>query len=245
MERRDRSKLATFFADVVFATGSAFDLSEDATQHIRARRLQVGDAIRLTNGRGSIGRGRLERLTRNEAVALVDEVDELAKGRHLRLFVPIADRERMLWLAEKCAEIGISAWQPVLFRRSASVTPRGQGEAFARKLRARMIAAIEQSGSAWLPELGAELSLPDALVRADELDAERLLLERGGEPLIARRPRAADAMIGPEGGIEDDERSLIVEQHGWLPVSMGETTLRFETAGVLAAGALRALLTNV
>jgi 16S rRNA U1498 N3-methylase RsmE len=49
-------------------------------------------------------------------------------------------------------------------------------------------------------------------------------------------------MVGPEGGVEDDERMLIVDRHGWLPVSVGETTLRFETAGVIAAGLLRGLL---
>ena len=51
-------------------------------------------------------------------------------------------------------------------------------------------------------------------------------------------------MIGPEGGIEDDERTLIVDRYGWLPVSLGDTTLRFETAAVIAAGVLRSLMTN-
>ena len=105
-----------------------------------------------------------------------------------------------------------------------------------------MIGALEQSGGAWLPELCPELSLEDALVRAERLDAERLLLERGARSLMTRRPQAADAMIGPEGGIQHEERMLIVDRHGWLPVSVGDTTLRFETAGVIAAGVLRGLL---
>jgi 16S rRNA (uracil1498-N3)-methyltransferase len=244
VERRDRSTVATFFADAALATGARIELSEDATQHARARRLEIGTAIRLTNGRGTLGHGRLERLTRKDAVAVIDDVLVIAPQPHLRLFVPVADRDRMLWLAEKCAEVGVTEWQPVVFRRSASVSPRGQGEAFMRKARARMIAAIEQSGSAWLPELGPELPLTDALVRGGDANGDRLLLERGAQSLVRLRPRAADAMVGPEGGIEDDERSLIVETYGWLPVSIGETTLRFETAGVLAAGVLRALLTT-
>jgi 16S rRNA U1498 N3-methylase RsmE len=51
-------------------------------------------------------------------------------------------------------------------------------------------------------------------------------------------------MIGPEGGIEPEERMLIVDRYGWLPVSLGDTTLRFETAGVIAAGMLRSLMAN-
>jgi 16S rRNA U1498 N3-methylase RsmE len=49
-------------------------------------------------------------------------------------------------------------------------------------------------------------------------------------------------LVGPEGGVEDHERTLIVDRYGWLPVSIAETTLRFETAGVIAGGLLRGLL---
>jgi 16S rRNA (uracil1498-N3)-methyltransferase len=244
VERRDRSSVATFFADEPLVAGARVELDEAAAQHARARRLAVGDELDVTNGRGSIGQGTLERLTRGSAVVSLDSVGESPRPPALRLFVPVADRERMLWLAEKSAELAVTEWQPVLFHRSASVSPRGQGEAFLRKARSRMIGALEQSRGAWLPALGEELPLEEALVRAARVDAERFLLERGGPALVTKRPRAADAMIGPEGGIEREERILIVDRHGWLPVSIGETTLRFETAGVIAAGVLRGLLSE-
>jgi len=158
--------------------------------------------------------------------------------------VPVADRERMLWLAEKSAELAVTSWQPVLFQRSASVSPRGEGEKFAQKVRARMIGAVEQSGGAWLPEIALELTLAEALVRPTETTAARFLLERGGRPLVDQRPSATLLLLGPEGGIEESERALIVDEHGWLPASLAETTLRFETAGVVAAGVLRALMTR-
>ena len=152
MERRDHTTVATFYADEVLAAGRRIELGEAPAHHARVRRIEVGEAIRVTNGRGAIGTGTLERLTRDLAVVSVEEVAERPRPPHLRLFVPVADRDRMLWLAEKSAEIGVTAWQPVIFRRSASVSPRGEGEAFMRKARARMIAAIEQSNGAWLPE---------------------------------------------------------------------------------------------
>jgi 16S rRNA (uracil1498-N3)-methyltransferase len=244
VERRDRAGVATFYADAPLEAGARVELDESAAQHAKVRRVAEGDPIDVTNGRGSIGHGTLERLTRGSAVVSLDAVNAVPAPPRLRLFVPVADRERMLWLAEKSAELAVSAWQPVLFRRSASVSPKGQGEAFTRKARARMVGALEQSGGAWLPELCSELSLEDALVRANELDAERLVMERGGQSIITRHPRAADAMVGPEGGIEREERMLIVDRHGWLPVSLGETTLRFETAAVIAAGVLRSVMAN-
>ena len=242
MERRDRAGVATFYSDAALEPGARVELDESAAQHAKVRRITEGESIRVTNGRGSVGLGTLERLTRHSAVVSLDTVNAVPAPPRLRLFVPVADRERMLWLAEKSAELAVSEWQPVLFHRSASVSPKGQGEAFLRKARARMVGALEQSGGAWLPDLCSELSLEDALVRANEHAADRLVLERGGQSLLTRHPSAADAMIGPEGGIEAEERMLIVDRYGWLPVSLGDTTLRFETAGVIAAGMLRSLM---
>jgi 16S rRNA (uracil1498-N3)-methyltransferase len=243
VERRDRASVATFFAEESLVPGAAIELPESGTHHVRVRRLNVGDALQVTNGRGSIAQGRIGRLTKSAVAVELEKVNEVPRPPTLRLFVPVADRERMLWLAEKSAELAVSSWHPVVFRRSASVSPRGEGEAFRRKVHARMVAALEQSSGGWLPEIVPELPLSDALVRADQDQRrEQFLMERAAPVLVASRPTTADAMIGPEGGLEDDERALIIEKHGWLPASLGATTLRFETAGVLAAGILRALL---
>jgi len=242
VERGNRSAVATFYADYELAPGPTFELGDDAAQHARVRRLSVGESVRLTNGRGRVARGTVDRLTRGSLSVSVEQASDVTAPPRLRLFVPVADRDRMLWLAEKSAELAVNVWQPVVFRRSASVSPRGEGEGFARKVRARMIAALEQSAGAWLPEICAALPLEEALVRSGDSDGQRFLLDRAGTPLIRARPTAADAMIGPEGGIEDEERSLIVDTHHWLPATLGDTTLRFETAAVVAAGILRAVL---
>jgi 16S rRNA (uracil1498-N3)-methyltransferase len=241
VERVDHSAIATFFADADFALGT-FDAGEDAAQHARVRRLEPGERARLTNGRGGVAAGTVERLSKNTLLVAVDEVHEVPAPPSLSLFVPVADRDRMLWLGEKCAELAVSVWQPVVFRRSASVGPRGEGESFARKLRARMVAALEQSGGAWLPRICPPLPLAESLVRPAGAGVDRYLLDRAGGPLLRARPNAAAAMIGPEGGLEPDERALIVDRHGWLPATLGGATLRFETAGVVAAGILRVLL---
>ena len=244
MDRRHRTALATFFADESLVVGASLTLAVEVARHLHVRRLREGEVLRLTNGRGAIGEAALERLAKDEARVVVRDVVDVPRPPHLGLLVPIADRERMLWLGEKSAELAVTIWQPVFFQRSASVSPRGEGGKFAEKLRARMIGAIEQSGGAWLPEIADELSLGEALVRSAETPAARFLLERNGAPLVDHRPDAAALLLGPEGGIEASERTLIVDEHGWLPASLAETTLRFETAGVVAAGVLRALMTR-
>jgi 16S rRNA (uracil1498-N3)-methyltransferase len=242
VEHRDRSAVATFFADAELAPGVRLDLGDAAARHAQVRRMHDGDAVRLTNGRGSLAHGRIDRLAKGNLSIVVGEVAAVERPPYLRLLLPVADRDRMLWLAEKSTELGLSVWQPVRFQRSASVAPRGEGDAFTNRTRARMIAALEQSGGAWLPELMPPLPLAEGLVRSDAGDGDRFLLERGGAPLIQSRPMSANVIVGPEGGIEGSERSLIVDRHGWLPSSLGDTTLRFETAGMVAVGMLRALL---
>ena len=244
MDRRHRAALATFFADEQLAPGASLTLPGEVARHLHVRRLREGNALRLTNGRGALADATLERLTRDQAQVALGDVANVPQPSHLGLLVPVADRERMLWLAEKCAELAVTSWQPVLFERSASVSPRGEGEKFAQKVRARMIGAVEQSGGAWLPDIASELPLAESLVRSPGEGHSCFLLERGGHPLVDQRPAAADLLLGPEGGVEPSERALIVDEHGWLPASLAETTLRFETAGVVAAGVLRALMSR-
>jgi 16S rRNA (uracil1498-N3)-methyltransferase len=159
----------------------------------------------------------------------------------VHLLAPIGDRERMLLLAEKAVEIGVSSWRPVLWRRSRSVSPRGEGPGFSAKLRARMIAALIQSRGAWLPDL-----FPDALperAAAAAPDGSRFLLDAEGESLTAMTlSEPVSLAVGPEGGFEAAERALFVEA-GFQLASLGAGVLRFETAGILAAGIASATLT--
>ena len=243
MERGDRAALATFYATGALDAGASLTLGEATAQHARVRRLAAGDRIRLTDGAGTQAIADIVRLTKGALQVEVRETHPVPAPPPLCVFVPIADRDRMLWLAEKCAELSVTAWHPVRFRRSASVSPRGEGDAFRRKVEARMVAALEQSAGAWLPRVEAERSLDEVLAWRDVNSTSRYVLERESRLLVHERPSGpADVMLGPEGGIEPSELECIVNGHGWRPVSLGETTLRFETAGVVAVGILRGLL---
>ena len=146
----------------------------------------------------------------------------------------------MLLLAEKATELGITSWQSVRFNRSMSVSPRGEGAGFAAKLRSRMVAALEQSGGAWLPRLLEETTV-GALARTE--DDLAIVLDAAGESLMAVAAgiegRSPVVLVGPEGGIEPDELRRLTEG-GWRRVRLAPNTLRFETAGIAAVAAIRA-----
>jgi 16S rRNA (uracil1498-N3)-methyltransferase len=239
---RDRQPhLITFFTDEPIVAGSPATLSESASHHVRVRRLAVGDAIRLTDGAGHVGVGTIATITRGAVAIDITDLSFVTPSAPVHLRAPVADRDRMLWLAEKTAELGIASWQAVRFQRSASVSPRGEGPAFSAKLRARMIGALEQSGGAWLPSMLPDVPPQDLAVAPGELG---ILLDRDGVPLpsLIGLPSTAGAVIllGPEGGLESSEIEHLAAA-GWQRASLAETTLRFETAGVAAVAVCRAL----
>ena len=182
MERDDRASVSTFYSDAAFSPNGLATLGEQSAHHARVKRLDAGDRIQLTNGRGTVALGPIERITKNAVDVSVESVRIVPAPFPIHLRAPIADRDRMLLLAEKATELGVASWQSVRFKRSKSVSPRGEGAAFAGKLHARMIAALEQSGGAWLPQL-----LDDAGVESiDTSNAEpRLVLDAAGESMRA------------------------------------------------------------
>ena len=226
------------FTQGPFTVGETVTVEDAATHHLRVRRATMGNAIVLYDGAGTTAEGQLTLLTTHRAVVSITSVRHIDAPPAIHLLVPIADRDRMLWLAEKATELGLTSWRAVNWRRSRSVSPRGEGPSFAAKVRARMCAAVEQSGNPWLPTVEPDV---DPAVAAIESSGSRYVLTAGAPPMSGPLTAPVTLALGPEGGIEDDEAALF-ERSGFTPVSVGAHTLRFETAGVVALGLARALL---
>jgi len=243
VERADRAPLGTFHAPG--AWGPAVELSEGAAHHATVKRLSVGDPVRLTSGDGRRVLATISELSKRKLVVSTvgESVEQLPPLSHVELWAPVGDRERMLWLAEKATELGLTTWRPVIYQRSRSVTPRGEGDAFREKVRARMINALEQSGGAWLPEVLPEVTLDDALKNAGDASGG-LLLDAAGESLtesLSRFTSHASRLtlsLGPEGGLTPAERDSF-QDAGWGLASLGPNVLRFETAGIAALAIVR------
>jgi 16S rRNA (uracil1498-N3)-methyltransferase len=232
VECADRTPVATFFAADGITAGGTVTLPEEAAHHIRVARVGVGECVALRDGAGKAAVGTLVKVSKKSALVDVGDLSEIPRPAAIHLLAPVADRERMLWLAEKSMELGVTSWRPVVWRRSKSVTPRGEGPTFQAKVRARMISALVQSGSGWLPDIFPEATVENAVAAAPL--GTRILLAKDGEP-IAGVPMLPPITIalGPEGGMEPAERDVFLGA-AFLPVKLGSATLRFETAGVAA-----------
>jgi 16S rRNA (uracil1498-N3)-methyltransferase len=239
VERADRATVGTFHAPG--AWNEMVELDETAAHHASVKRLRVGDPVRLTSGDGRRALGTIHQLARRVLVVDLDaaSLETVPEPSGVELWAPVGDRERMLLLAEKAVELGATVWRPVVYRRSRSVTPRGEGEGFRERVRLRMVNALEQCGAAWLPAMHAEVTLDVALRGA--ADVNGLLLDGGGPPMLELRPeiRAPLAVaLGPEGGLEPEERAQFADA-GWRAASLSANVLRFETAGIAALSLIR------
>lgn len=234
----------TFVTGETLVTGLACTLDEAAARHMRVLRLEIGTRIGLRDGHGGVAEGQLVRLTKSQAQIDVQTVVRRDPLPAVHLLLPVADKDRMLWLAEKSCELAASSWRPVLWRRSRSVSPRGEGMSFQAKVRARMEQALAQSEGAWLPQLYPEANVDRAILAAPAgnrivLDPDGPSLLSGDSPLSVRAPLTF--AVGPEGGIERDELEAL-EAAGFRRASLGHTILRFETAAVAALAIARSVL---
>ena len=243
MERVDRAQVGVFFSPEPIAAGASATLGEDAAHHMRVRRTEVGERVRLVDGAGHVGEGRLVRLAKSGATVDVERVDARAPAPPVHLLVPVGDRDRMLWLAEKCAELELTSWRPVLWRRSRSVSPRGEGTGFQARVRARMAAALAQSEGGWLPTLYPDATVDRAIAATPP--GTRWLLDPDGAPIADLALTGPVTLaLGPEGGLEREERDRLIDA-GFAPAALAGNILRFETAGLVALGIVRARLATL
>lgn len=238
MEHDGRAAIATLFAAEPLVAGRATALGESEAHHARVRRMVVGTRVRLVDGAGHVAQATLVKLGKSQATVDVETVQAIEPLPPIHLLVPIADRDRMLLLAEKATELGVATWRPVMWTRSRGVSPRGEGVTFQAKILARMTAALTQSGGAWLPVLYPESSPERAIAAAPA--GTRLHLDMDGDAFGVGRVAAPVVIaVGPEGGFEDAEREML-RAASFRAVRLAPLTLRFETAAIAALAVVRA-----
>jgi 16S rRNA (uracil1498-N3)-methyltransferase len=218
----------------------AFEAAEalvegEAYRHLfRALRLEVGDRLRVVDGRGAAREATVARVDRRSGwLSLGVAAPALEAVRRVELWVGNPRPQRASWLVEKATEVGVSAVRFVDCERSVRGLSRGQLE----HLEKVAVAALEQCGRARLPELSGPHAFAERLVAAPRLDALVYLDFDGERPSAAPLPSAAASvafLIGPEGGWSPGERAAL-QAAGSRCWSLGERALRVETAALTAA----------
>ncbi|MEO6855034.1 MAG: 16S rRNA (uracil(1498)-N(3))-methyltransferase [Rhodoferax sp.] len=229
-----------FYCPTPLALGSTLDLPAGPARHVQVLRMQPGQTITLFNGKGGEFEATIERMGRSDVAVVVathDPVErEAARAVHLVLGMPANDR--MDWLVEKAAELGVVSIQPLVTERSVL---RLNGER-ADKKRAHWhavgVAACEQSGRNRVPEVHAIRSFNDWVAGAEP--GLLLSLRTGSQPLLNAVPASGPLyfLSGPEGGLGAAEEDAAIAR-GYRPVTLANRVLRSETAPLAALAQLQ------
>jgi 16S rRNA (uracil1498-N3)-methyltransferase len=217
----------------------------DAYRHLfRARRLAVGNPLRVVDGQGRARAGVVAAVDRRRGtVTLGDVLPGGDPPQRVELLVGSPKKERASWLVEKATELGVTAVRFLETER----TPRDYGDGTFERFERMARAAIEQCGGARLPEITgvhAWSEVPELLASATDRFVLHVDPGEAARPLIWSDPEAAsrgDAraalLVGPEGDWTDGE---VAELLGLdcLPVHLGVRVLRVETAAVVGAASL-------
>ncbi len=197
----------------------------DYRRLFRARRLKVGDRVRLVDGRGGARWSLVGGVTAERArLDIEGPAPTYEPARRLTLFVSVVRPERAAWLVEKATELGVRELQWFVSERTSRSFPES---AVVRQGRVAK-SALEQCGGAWLPRIGAPVALEDAGTFA----GAAVLHPGAGTPLPAVGG-VRTLVVGPEGGFSEGEIEWFASRGATL-ADLGPRVLRTETAAVAA-----------
>ena len=211
--------------------------AEESGHCVRVLRHRVGDEISVIDGLGSLFKCRLAVADPKGAEA---EILERVPGfgavpyRLTMAVCPTKNIDRF----EKATEFGVDAIIPLVGDHSERKVLKSE------RLRRILLSATKQSLKARIPALGELVSVREFLKSHSGLKLVCCCFEpEGGRKTITEAIRAAapgtpvTVLIGPEGDFSDDEVALAMES-GWIPVSLGASRLRTETAALAAVAAV-------
>jgi 16S rRNA (uracil1498-N3)-methyltransferase len=234
-----------FYIPTLLAPGASVDLPPEAAHHAaRVLRLSEGDEIRLFDGRGGEWTAHIARLKPTVRVALDRfDPDNHTADLQITLVQALPAADKMDWVLQKAVELGVSAIQPVVGKRSIVRLSGDKIERRQAHWRNVVIAACEQCGANIVPVVAPLQDLPQYLAQTPAPNETRLLMLPGTEMRLRDLPRPdgpITILVGPEGGFEENEIELALLT-GFKPLRFGPRVLRTETAGPAILAAMMAL----
>ena len=208
-----------------------FVLDENESQHaVKVLRLNAGDFVLMMDGKGTVAKAAITILHPKKCECKMLESNTSGKRPfHLHLAIaPTKLNDRMEWFLEKVTEIGVEEITPLICARSER--RQTNHERFSKVL----VAAMKQSMNPWLPILNEQEDFMKFLSRKEPGFIAHCM-EGNKTPLknVDLQNENITILIGPEGDFTESELQAALSKK-WTPVSLGDTRLRTETAGIVA-----------
>ncbi|MFM6924725.1 MAG: 16S rRNA (uracil(1498)-N(3))-methyltransferase [Ferruginibacter sp.] len=227
--------LPFFYKEDLVASSTDIMLDEATSKHmVQVLRMQNGEQLQLTNGKGDLFTAEITDNNRKRCtVKIVEQFNIQHSAFNISIAIsPVKNNTRFEWFLEKATEIGVSEIIPLICSRTEKSAFKFD------RMKSILVSAMLQSQQCWLPVLHEPAKLTALVTSSTHQqrfiahcidDAKRNLVDLNNASLPSKI-----ILIGPEGDFTEDEIKLALDNH-FSAVSLGQTRLRTETAGIVAA----------
>jgi 16S rRNA (uracil1498-N3)-methyltransferase len=215
-------------------------LDEETSRHIvQVLRMQQDEKLNLTDGKGSLLTCEITDPHKKHCSVIVKSTSKQEPAtRKVTIAISLLkNTSRFEWFLEKATEIGVNEIIPLICERTEKQKFRYD------RMKGICISAMLQSQQTWLPVLHEPVRFVDLMFRRSANEQKFIAhCDEGNKQTLNHQLIHTSTnqliIIGPEGDFKKDEIILALENN-YVPVSLGETRLRTETAGVVAVALLQ------
>jgi len=213
-----------------------FHLNHEESHHaIRVLRMNEGQELNLTDGLGSFYLAKITKPDPKKCeFEIIGNKSVEPKPFHIHIAIaPTKNADRMEWFVEKAVEIGVDRISFMFCKNSERKVINHE------RIEKVAVSAMKQSQQAWLPKISEMIPFKEILkILADQ---KMIAYVDSSNPKhlqsVAKPEKRYLVLIGPEGDFSKEELELAL-QSGFEKVSLGQTRLRTETAGLVACHTL-------
>ncbi len=235
-------KLPLFYKPDISLNDEKVMLDEPASKHIiQVLRMHSGEQLQLTDGKGNLFTVQIKDDNRKKCLVTIIQTSEIqhSKSNIIIAISPVKNNSRFEWFLEKATEIGVAQIVPLICERTEKQHFKYD------RMNSILVSAMLQSQQVWLPKLQEPKKFTEYIKNIkdnaaiqkfiahcqDETSKVQLstqLINRSNNQLI---------LIGPEGDFTKTEIETALNNN-FTAVALGNTRLRTETAGIVAASLL-------
>lgn len=237
-------RVPRLYLNTPLCAGQSLSLDEPQSHYLsKVLRMDVGRELQVFNGDGNEYRATIIKVDKRAVeIAVLSGVEvNRESSLHTHLAIGISRGERMDWVLQKATELGVTKITPLFTERTEV---RLQGERLEKKIQHWQqitLSACEQCQRNIPPQLLPAQDISSFLPQDNS--ALKLVLHHRSEQTLRQLPPPSSVtlLVGPEGGLSEQEIESAVHQCDYTPLTLGPRVLRTETAPVAALVAVQML----
>jgi 16S rRNA (uracil1498-N3)-methyltransferase len=226
--------LPFFYAEELTTGTTQYVLSEETSKHVvQVLRMKIGEQLQLTDGKGNLFTALITDDNRKRCQVTIENIQQQpSSAKQITIAISLVkNNTRFEWFLEKATEIGVKEIIPLICERTEKQSFRHD------RMTGILVSAMLQSQQCWLPKLHEATKFAEVIKKSAQ--QQKLLAhceEDKKQPINQYINQSSSQLIciGPEGDFSKEEIVLALKNN-FIPVALGETRLRTETAGIVAA----------